>query len=81
MVIILLKYVIILKFLRFNDKTTTSERRKADKMRPIRHVWKTINKNLGKNHMPSENLTVDEQLMPCRARCSFIQNMSIKRNK
>ena len=63
----------ILRFLRFDDKTTRNERRKACKMCPIRDIRKTVNQNFGKHYIPSENLTVDKQLMHCRARCSFIQ--------
>jgi len=35
-----------IRFLRFDDKTTRSERRKADKLCPISDVWEAINKNL-----------------------------------
>ena len=77
----LTRFEIIQRFLRFDDKTTRSERRKADKLCQIRDVWEIVNKNLGKYYISSENLTVDEQLMPCRARCSFIQYMPSKPDK
>jgi len=75
MLIILLKFAIVLRFLRFDDKMRRSERHKAENLCPIRDVWETVNKNLRKHCMPSGNLTLDEQLMGCRARCSFIQYM------
>jgi len=71
----------IQRFLRFDDKTARSERCKADNMCSICDVWETVNKNLGNHYIQSENLTVDEQLMPCRDRCSVIQYMPSKPDK
>lgn len=71
----------LLRFIRFDDKTTRSERRKSDKLCPIRHIWEEVTTNFAKYYVPSDNLTVDEQLMPCRCRCSFIQYMPKKPDK
>ena len=81
MFIILLKFVIILRFLSFDDKTMRSEISKADKLYSMCDVCETENKNLEKHYISSENLTADEQLMPCRAHCSLIQYIPTKPNK
>lgn len=40
-----------------------------------------INHNLGKYYIPGENLTIDEQLVPFKDRCSFVQYMAANSNK
>lgn len=71
----------LLRFIRFDDKLTRSARRKSDKLAPIRNIWEKVTANFKKYYVPSQNLTVDEQLMPCRCRCSFIQFMPKKPDK
>lgn len=71
----------LLRFIRFDDKSTRSERRKTDKLCPIRDIWERVTANFKKYYSPFQNLTVDEQLMPCRSRCSFIQFMPKKPDK
>lgn len=71
----------LLRFIRFDDKSTRSERRKTDKLCPIRNIWEQVTANFKKYYIPSQNLTIDEQLMPCRCRCSFIQYMPKKPDK
>lgn len=71
----------LLRFIRFDDKYTRSERRKTDKLCPIRNIWEQVTANFKKYYIPSQNLTIDEQLMPCRCRCSFIQFMPKKPDK
>lgn len=71
----------LLRFIRFDDKSTRSARRKTDKLAPIRDVWEKVTANFKKYYIPSQNLTIDEQLMPCRCRCSFIQFMPKKPDK
>ncbi len=71
----------LLRFIRFDDKSTRSERRKTDKLCPIRNIWEQVTANFKKHYIPSQNLTIDEQLMPCRCRCSFIQFMPKKPDK
>lgn len=75
------RFMEILRFIRFDDKDTRSNRRKTDKLAPIRSIWEMVNHNFGKYYMPGENIVVDEQLMPCRSRCSFIQYMPSKPDK
>ncbi|XP_037052002.1 piggyBac transposable element-derived protein 4-like [Bradysia coprophila] len=71
----------LLRFIRFDDKNTRSARRKIDKLCPIRDVWEKVTGGFKKYYIPSQNLTIDEQLMPCRCRCSFIQFMPKKPDK
>lgn len=71
----------LLRFIRFDDKSTRSERRKTDKLCPIRNIWEKVTGKFSQFYVPSENLTVDEQLMPCRCRCCFIQFMPKKPDK
>lgn len=71
----------LLRFIRFDDKSTRSERRVSDKLCPIRSIWEQVTGKFGEYYIPSDNLTVDEQLMPCRCRCCFIQFMPKKPDK
>lgn len=71
----------ILRFIRFDDKDTRSIRRTHDKLAPIRDVFELINKNLRKHYAPGKNMTVDEQLIPFRGRCSFKQYLPSKPDK
>ena len=71
----------LLLFLRFDDKSTRSERRKNDKLAPIRDVREAVCNNLTKHHILGSNITVDEQLVPFRGRCRFHQYMASKPDK
>ena len=64
-----------LRYLRFDDKTTRPSRRQHDKFTAIRELWETVMTNCQKVYHPHESLTIDEQLFPCKSRCSFIQYM------
>lgn len=71
----------LLRCIRFDDKTTRTARRAKDKLAPIRDVFEMVNSNLKKMYSPSEYLTVDEQLVPFRGRCSFKQYLPSKPDK
>ncbi|KAK3701972.1 hypothetical protein RRG08_017862 [Elysia crispata] len=71
----------LLNHLRFDDKSTRSVRRARDVFAPIRDLWDTFHRNLAKFYVPGENITVDEQLVPFRGRCSFIQYIPSKPDK
>ena len=68
----------ILRFIRFDDKRTRPRRRENEKYSPIRDLWETVMNNVEKFFFPHGEVTIDEQLFPCRARCSFIQYMPQK---
>ena len=65
----------LLQFLRFDDR---EERNPSDRLAPIRFIFESFTKQLPRYFVPGENITVDEQLVPFRGRCSFVQYM---RNK
>lgn len=67
------RFKVIMRVLRFDDKNTRSERRERDKLAPIRTVFDKWANNLKVMYSPYANVTVDEQLLPFRGRCPFIQ--------
>lgn len=71
----------IRKALRFDDKRTRSVRLQTDKLAPISYVWNLFLDNCRKVIIPSEFVTIDEQLVPFRGKCSFIQYMPKKPSK
>lgn len=75
------RFKLLLRFIRFDDKTSRSERRKKDKLAPIRDIWNLVNTNFKKFYTPGDNITIDEQLLPFRGRCSFRQYMPSKPDK
>ncbi|CAH2006447.1 unnamed protein product [Acanthoscelides obtectus] len=72
------RFRFILRCLRFDDITTRNERREIDKFAPIREVFETFLATFQKNFISSEFLTIDEQLLAFRGRCSFRQYMPRK---
>ena len=69
------------RFIRFDDKSTRAIRRAEDKLAPIRQVFDEMNKLFLRYYTPHEYLTVDEQLVPFRGRCSFKQYLPSKPDK
>lgn len=72
------RFRFLLRSLRFDDVTTRAERRELDKMAPIRELFEVFLANFQKNFIPSEFLTVDEQLLAFRGRCAFKQYIPSK---
>lgn len=68
----------LLRFIRFDDANTRSQRTLTDKAASIRDVWTMLNANLAAHYKPSENLTIDEQLFPYRGRTKFTQYIPSK---
>ena len=64
--------------LRFDDKTTRSQRQERDKFCAIREIFEIFARQLPKYFRPSDSVTIDEQLMAFRGRCSFKQYMPMK---
>ena len=77
------RFLEILRFLRFDKKEERSERLKNDKFALVSSVWNSFIDNCIKAYKPDVNLTVDEQLLPCKARCrpKYIQYMPNKPDK
>ncbi|CAF1384390.1 unnamed protein product [Adineta ricciae] len=69
------RFKYLMRFLRFDDR---QRRDSADRRAPIRSIFQRFVKQLPRHFTPSENVTVDEQLVPFRGRCSFIQYMPKK---
>lgn len=63
----------ILQFIRFDDKKTRSVRRSKDKLAAVRAISDLVNKNLTKMYSPGESITINEQLVTLKGRCSFKQ--------
>ncbi|CAF0921225.1 unnamed protein product [Brachionus calyciflorus] len=70
-----------MKYIRFDDKSDRTQRVKTDKFCMIRKLWTKFIENFQACYNPSQHLTVDEQLLPSKNRCSFIQYMPNKPDK
>ena len=71
----------LLRFCRFDDAATRVARSKDDKLAPIRELWSMLLVRLQECYSPGGSLTVDEQLVSTRGRCSFRQYMPSKPGK
>jgi hypothetical protein len=68
----------ISRVLRFDNKESRSVRCDRDKLAPIRDVFDIWVNSLSASFIPYENVTIDEQLVAFRGRCSFRQFMKSK---
>ncbi|XP_046399972.1 uncharacterized protein LOC124166486 [Ischnura elegans] len=66
----------ILRFLRFDIKSTRPSRLATDKFALISEVWSNFIGNSQACYIPGPYVTIDEQLFPTKARCPFLQFMS-----
>ena len=72
----------ILKYLRFDDKPNRVRSGPgADKFAPIRQVFENFANQCQKKYTCKFSLTVDEQLMPLKSRCSFVTFIPNKPDK
>lgn len=65
------RFCFILRALRFDSMATRADRVKEDKFAPIRSLWDQVIAKSIENYEPGGHLTVDEQLLAFRGRCSF----------
>ena len=72
------RFQVLLQFLRFDDKSTRNARRQKDPFAPFRDTWDEFMKALSAHYIPGALLTIDEQLVPFRGRCSFRQYLPSK---
>ncbi|UYV74574.1 hypothetical protein LAZ67_12000179, partial [Cordylochernes scorpioides] len=72
------RFLFILRCLRFDDITTRKERKKLDKLAPIREFVEAFVYNCKKLYTPGEYNTIDEKLIPFCGRCGFRQYMPNK---
>ena len=71
----------IMRVLRFDVKSERQERLRSDKFALISEVWEEFVENCKRCYIPGENLCIDEQLFPTKARCRFTQFMANKPDK
>lgn len=72
------RFSFLLRILRFDNFTDGEQRRDIDKLAAIRKLFEIIVQNFQNNFIPSEYLTIDEQLIAFRGRCSFRQYIPSK---
>ena len=75
------RFVEIMRFLRFDLKTERRRKLLQDKFALALQLWNSFISNCQKAFIPQWAITVDEQLLPCKARCKFIQYMANKPDK
>ena len=75
------RFVEILRFLRFDDKSSRSQRLKTDKFACVSEVFYAFDANCQSAYVPGPYISVDEQLFPSKVRCGFTQFMASKPDK
>lgn len=71
----------ILRFIRFDKRTERSRRLQTNKFALVLEIWDKFIANSQVCYQPGQNITVDEQLFPTKAKCKFIQYMLNKPHK
>ena len=67
------RYQEIIKHLTFDNFFSRRQRRETDKFCLISEVWNCFIENCKKCYVPNFDLTIDEQLFPCKTSAHFIQ--------
>jgi hypothetical protein len=75
------RFMEIKKYIRFDTRSTRSERLKNDKFCLMSFVLTRFVANSQRSYIPEESLTIDEQLFPTKARCRFTQYIPNKPDK
>ena len=75
------RFTFLLECLRFDDKSTRAQRKEADRFTHVREIWDFFISNCSENYDPGQNVTIDEQLLSFRGRCSFKMYMPMKPDK
>ena len=65
------KYQKIIKHLKFNEYLSQSQRTQADKFRFITEMRYAFIDYCQKCYVPNFNLSIDDQLFPCKTHCSL----------
>ena len=68
----------IIRFFCFDLKIKRRQRVIHDMFCLASSLWKPFTENFQKAYVPSPYITIDKQLLPCKAKCSFIQYMPKK---
>lgn len=72
------RFRFLTRCLRFDDFRDREDRKSIDKLAPIRELFENFNALFQKNFTAAEYLTIDEQLLAFRGRCSFKQYIPSK---
>ena len=72
------RVLFLLLAIRFDDRTTRSQRKETDKLAAIRYILDEFVQNCKNTYCLSEFLTIDETLVPFWGRCNFIQYIPSK---
>ena len=75
------KFKHILQFIRFDKRTERSRRLQSNKFALVSKIWDRFTENSQACYQPGQNITVDEQSFPSKAKCRFTQYMPNKPNK
>ena len=73
-----LRFKLLLRFLRFDNKGARVAKKTRDKLAPVRDLWETFLRRCKAGWKLSENVCVDERLVPFRGRCPFLVYMPSK---
>ena len=71
----------IMKFFRFDMRSTRFSRLQTDEFALTSNVWDKFIENCIVCYKPGENITVEKQLFPTKARCRFTKYMANKPDK
>ena len=75
------RFTFISYCLRFDDSQSREERKKNDKLAPIRQIFDMFVTACHSNYTPGPDCTVDESLLSFRGRCGFKQYIPNKPSK
>ena len=75
------RFLDIMKHLRFDIKSERRRNLEQDKFCLASALWYPFIENCKRAFVPGAYITIDEQLLPCKARCRYIQYMANKPDK
>lgn len=75
------RYKELIRYLRFDIRTSRSERLQSDKFCLFSVIWNRFIDNCKACYIPNADITVDEQLFPTKSRCPFTQYIASKPDK
>ena len=75
------RYLELIRYIRFDVRTTRTERLQTEKFCLASSIWNRFIENCKAYYIPDENITIDEQLFPTKARCPFTQYIASKPDK
>ena len=75
------RFKTLIRCLRFDDRNAREERKKEDKLAPVRDIFQKFMQNCQKSYIPGENMIIDEMLPGFRGNCPFRQFIPSKPTK